>query len=102
MSFILHRTSDGITGPRFQCDRCGKLIDSSRGALLLWDDNFKEETKDIDPRIVCGQCHYLDAQELPMSMELNTALIYLLNSLGMKERDIRQAREIAGLLSSIR
>ena len=95
----------------FQTELPGRVSNATDAASLLIPNAVrsffgmtisKEKTKTIGPRIVCGQCHYSDAQELPMSMELDTALIYLLNSLGMKERDIKQARQIAGILSSIR
>jgi hypothetical protein len=37
-----------------------------------------------------------------MSMELAPALIYLLNSVGMTEKRLKEARQIAGLLHQIR
>ena len=101
MSFVLHRTSDDRTAPFFQCDRCAKLIDAPRVAVILWNDDFKEESNTIHPHIVCKQCNANDPRT-PLSMELQTAIVYLLNNLGIKDHDLHEARRITGLLNSIR
>src|SRR4029077_4109729 len=101
MPFILHRTHDFVTGPRFQCDNCGKLIDDAHGAYLLWDDDTEGKTKDIIPHVTCFDCDDHDPRR-PMSMEIRMALVYLLNSLGMKEKQPKEAYRAAAMLDQIR
>jgi hypothetical protein len=76
MSFIIHRNSEtGLSEPRFQCDRCVRLIHEARHAILVWDNDQEDKNGDISPRMVCkGTC---DSQELPMSMELSRATFLL-------------------------
>jgi hypothetical protein len=102
MSFILHRNSEnGLTEPRFQCDYCHKIIEDAGGALLLWNDDYKQKVKNVVPKVSCRKCDYNGAQGLPMSMELDTALIFLLNNCGMTPQRIKEQSRIAATLGSL-
>jgi hypothetical protein len=85
LSFILQRSSPG-GGLRFQCERCGKIINNTRGAVLLWDEHGKGETASFTPRIACSKCGSLEERH-PMSKELDTALIDELKRMFLSSND---------------
>jgi hypothetical protein len=101
MPFILH-TEEGRTCPRFKCDCCGQFIADASRALLIWDD-YKDGT--WIPKVVCkGECDHLIERTMksyPMSMELDTALMFLLNNSGMSKEAVAGARQKAMLLGGL-
>ena len=99
MPFILDHNAASIACPRFQCDKCDKLITDARGAMLLWDtETHRNEI--VIPTIICYKCDDARNPNLPFSMELETALIFLLNNCKMSEKRIKQSREIAARMAA--
>jgi hypothetical protein len=79
MPLILCR-DQGLTYPQFKCDYCGQRIKNiGTGALLVWNDTFEsDDTAEIVPVIVCHDCEdHVDYVKTPLSMELDTAFVYL-------------------------
>lgn len=100
MPFILEHNSTGLACPRFQCDECDALITDAHGAMLLWDSDAHKNNV-IIPTILCQKCDEAGHPDLPDSMELDPALVYLLDNCQMTERRLAGARKIAQLLSSV-
>jgi hypothetical protein len=102
-----------LTQPRFRCQMCGELITDANKAILLWNDedprlgryiNKRTDRGFFAPVLVCdnGACRNPKLDKLyPLSMELQSALIFLLNNCGMTEDKLQQAREICGYLGQI-
>jgi len=100
-----------LTQPRFRCQACGQLIDNAHKAILLWNDEDPSIGRRIErrtergfffPVLVHKACRHPKIDKLyPLSMELQTALIYVLNNCGMTGEKLQQAREICGLLSEL-
>jgi hypothetical protein len=99
MPFILHQNNEGAISPLFRCDVCGELISDAQGALLVWDlDQYKQEF--IAPRVVCkGACD--QKPQSFFSMELDTALVWLLNGSGMTPEKLAIATRNAHLLAQV-
>jgi len=106
MALVLHFDSDGFTCPRFQCDLCHCLIDDAATALILWD-HYPSSHPDssTDYRIVCSVCEQQrDAvlyEQFPFSMELDTALAYLLHNSGMNPKALKWAQQKAAVLGVV-
>jgi hypothetical protein len=100
MPFILEHNDDGIACPRFQCDKCSKIIADVQEVMLRWDtETHRNEV--VVPTILCDECDDVRDPALPFSMELETALIFLLNNCKMTEKRLKASREIAGRMASI-
>jgi hypothetical protein len=95
MPFILHSSDDGQTCPYFRCDACGELVDCAADALLVWDrDQYNKPS--VQPLIVHkGACDH--KHDYLFSMQLDTALAYLLDNSGMTKSAMKRAQENAGL-----
>jgi hypothetical protein len=94
MSLILHfDPKTHATCPRFQCDVCGKLITDCSKAVLLWNHEAYDQEFFAGFRLVCkGSC---DDHSLPSSMELDTAIAFLLHHSGITDAALEQARKTA-------
>ena len=86
--------------PPFRCHFCGRLITDAQKTFIAWNDSYK--SKLLDPVIVCGadRCDRL-ADCYPLTMQRDTAFVYLLNNSGMTPAKLNQAAEHAALLDSI-
>jgi hypothetical protein len=97
MPFILEHNPAGIARPRFQCDKCRALITDARGAMLLWDTETHRRNEIVIPTIVCYECDDTRDPALPFSMNLETALIFLLANCGITEKRIKESRDFVAI-----
>jgi hypothetical protein len=100
MSFGLHISEDGQTCPYFRCDVCGELITDASDGLLVWHYDRYEEGF-FQPAVVC-KSQRCDRDHMLASMELDTALVYLLRNSKMSPEALKQATRKAHLLGLIR
>ena len=100
MPFILyHNKETACTEPRFQCDFCHHIITEADSAILAWRSNDFDDTSFV---IACkGGCSIRSAKTHRFSMQLDTAIIYLLNNCGMIEPKLNLARRNAALLDTL-
>jgi hypothetical protein len=100
MAFIIYRNDNDIAEPKFQCDRCGKLIDDAFQAIVVWNEEHKPE--EIVPLVICRTC-----DDPPGSgrcrkwMELNSAIAFLLNNTGLTGQKLERAKARAALLAAL-
>ena len=68
--------------------------------MLLWDtETHRNEI--VIPTIVCDECDDARDPKLPFSMNLETALIFLLANCKMTEKRIKESRKITALMTFI-
>src|SRR6266446_5388506 len=106
MPLIFVRTGE-LSGPRLKCDQCGKIIARTKDALFIWDprdDDFDQETYELKVRLLCKPCERDPdiRRRFPATMEIQTALVCLVVSLGMGKKEWEQAVEIQALLGTLR
>jgi hypothetical protein len=97
MSLILFK-ENGHTGPRLQCDKCGLIAKEPWDITLCWDGG--EPGPVIHPLMLCDDCDQKSGVQW-YTQETGVALIYLMNSLHMTDKDIQAARKSAELLASM-
>ena len=91
--------------PIFFCYVCGCSIeDASRGNVIFGYENLSREEEDgtitypfVTVHKDCESARTHD--DFPYAMDLDTALIYLLNSSGMTKERMQRAREKVEMLS---
>jgi hypothetical protein len=105
MPLTFQRTGE-LSGPRLKCDHCGKIITKARDALFVWDprdDDFSQETHELKVLMLCKPCER-DREirkRFPATMEIPTALVCLVVSLGMGKKEWEEAVETQALLSTL-
>jgi hypothetical protein len=103
MAFIIYRSKENIAEPRFQCDRCGKLIQDAGLGILIWNEDYSTKTECIVPLVVCKMnCDDpIGRKEHRNWMDLSTAVAFLLNNVGLVGQKLERAKSSARMLARI-